>query len=145
MTPPKIMSLPYDPDKSEVEYILKSEYDALEAQVAELTVYADKLADGFPEGMLPKDIEVIKQANVNLAQEVAELTEEVMDIQHGFNIQQTAAISLSEKLSDMHSRLKEVVKSLDELANEEHSTWSNRQHYQHALAIIHNAFPEVLK
>ena len=35
----------------------------------ELRAYADKLAAGLPEGMLPKDIEVLREANVALAEE----------------------------------------------------------------------------
>lgn len=41
--------------------------------VQKLNTYADKLADGFPEGMLPKDIELIKQANAEMAARILEL------------------------------------------------------------------------
>ena len=39
--------------------------DALAAEVRDLEEYADKLADGLP--MLPKDIEVLREANLQLA------------------------------------------------------------------------------
>ncbi len=38
--------------------------------------YADKLAQGLPDGMLPKDIEVLREANLGLATEVAAVTEQ---------------------------------------------------------------------
>jgi hypothetical protein len=41
----------------------------LERELCEVRAYADKLADGLPEGMLPKDIEVMRDANAVLAQE----------------------------------------------------------------------------
>ena len=34
--------------------------------------YADKLAGGLPDGMLPKDVEVLREANLGLAMELAE-------------------------------------------------------------------------
>lgn len=49
----------------------------LKTQVAELMAYADKLAAGLPEGMLPKDIELIKDANWKFAEEVAALKAEL--------------------------------------------------------------------
>lgn len=42
-------------------------------RIAELEAYADKLAAGLPEGMLPKDIENIRQANVNMATQIIDL------------------------------------------------------------------------
>ena len=38
--------------------------------------YADKLAEGLPEGMLPKDVEVLREANLNLATNIAAVTEQ---------------------------------------------------------------------
>jgi predicted nucleic acid-binding Zn-ribbon protein len=38
--------------------------------------YADKLAQGLPEGMLPKDVEVLREANLGLASELAAVTEQ---------------------------------------------------------------------
>jgi hypothetical protein len=42
----------------------------LEVKLAEAHAYADKLAQGLP--CLPKDVEVLQQANANLAQQLAE-------------------------------------------------------------------------
>jgi hypothetical protein len=42
-----------------------------EAELATMTAYADKLADGLPEGMLPKDVENMRQATYKLAAELA--------------------------------------------------------------------------
>ena len=47
----------------------------LRKQLAESKAYADKLAQGLP--CLPKDIEILHQANANFAQENEELKAEV--------------------------------------------------------------------
>jgi hypothetical protein len=36
--------------------------------------YADRLAEGLPDGMLPKDVEVLREANLGLATELATVT-----------------------------------------------------------------------
>jgi hypothetical protein len=38
--------------------------------------YADKLAQGLPDGMLPKDVEVLRSANLGLATELTTVTEQ---------------------------------------------------------------------
>ena len=45
-------------------------------KVAQLEAYCDKLAAGFPDGMLPKDVEVLRKANHDFAAESAELKRE---------------------------------------------------------------------
>ena len=47
-----------------------------EEQRDEAREYADKLAEGLPDGMLPKDVEVLREANLGLATEVATITEQ---------------------------------------------------------------------
>jgi septal ring factor EnvC (AmiA/AmiB activator) len=42
----------------------------LERERDELKAYADKLADGLPEGMLPKDVENLRNANAGLAEDL---------------------------------------------------------------------------
>ena len=44
--------------------------DVLVLEKKELSDYADKLAAGLPSGMLPMDIENIREANAQLAEEV---------------------------------------------------------------------------
>lgn len=46
-------------------------------EVAQLEAYCDKLADGLPEGMLPKDIEILRKANIDMAERIAQLETEV--------------------------------------------------------------------
>jgi len=48
----------------------------LERERDEAREYADKLAQGLPDGMLPKDVEVLREANLNLATELAAVTEQ---------------------------------------------------------------------
>lgn len=46
-------------------------------EVAQLEAYCDKLAAGLPEGMLPKDVELLREANAQLADENKRLREAV--------------------------------------------------------------------
>jgi len=47
---------------------------AVTAQRDEAREYADRLAQGLPDGMLPKDVEVLREANLGLATELATVT-----------------------------------------------------------------------
>ena len=42
----------------------------LERELNNLQAYADKLADGLPKGMLPKDVENLRNANAGLAEDL---------------------------------------------------------------------------
>jgi hypothetical protein len=46
----------------------------LERERDEARAYADKLAEGLPDGMLPKDVEVLREANLGLATELTTVT-----------------------------------------------------------------------
>ena len=48
----------------------------LEAKLTAASEYADKLAAGLPDGMLPKDVEVLREANLGLAVELTAVTEQ---------------------------------------------------------------------
>lgn len=52
---------------------LNDELEAARARISELEAYADKLARGLPEGMLPKDVENLRVANVQMAARISEL------------------------------------------------------------------------
>jgi len=54
----------------------KPTYEELEIELAEARAYADKLAAGLPDGMLPKDVENLREANLALANELAVMTED---------------------------------------------------------------------
>lgn len=47
-----------------------------DAEIERLRAYADKLAAGFPEGMLPADVENLREANVTMAAEIERLRAE---------------------------------------------------------------------
>jgi hypothetical protein len=55
---------------------LERELTAVTAQRDEAREYADKLAEGLPDGMLPKDVEVLREANLGLATNIAAVTEQ---------------------------------------------------------------------
>lgn len=46
------------------------EANAMMAKLHELQTYADKLADGLPAGMLPRDVENLREANAGLADDL---------------------------------------------------------------------------
>lgn len=64
-------------DHSEFERNLGYFARKLERERDEAREYADKLAGGLPDGMLPKDVEVLREANLGLAMELAEARETV--------------------------------------------------------------------
>lgn len=49
-------------------YLLEA--NAMMAKLHELQTYADKLADGLPAGMLPRDVENLREANAGLADDL---------------------------------------------------------------------------
>jgi len=55
---------------------LERELTAVTEQRDEALEYADKLAQGLPDGMLPKDVEVLREANCGLAMELTAVTEQ---------------------------------------------------------------------
>ena len=58
-------------------YLLMTQHARkLERERDEALEYADKLAQGLPDGMLPKDVEVLREANCGLASELTAVTEE---------------------------------------------------------------------
>jgi len=67
--------------------------DALEQKLADMTAYADKLVDALPGGYLPKDIDVIRQANADFADEVHDLEAE------NKLLYETLELALADKIS----------------------------------------------
>jgi len=65
---------------------VRASRDGLQRELAEMTAYADKLAAGFPEGMLPKDVEVLREANAKLAEEVSEYRGLLIELYNDINI-----------------------------------------------------------
>ena len=68
--------------KQKLKDIIGDEYVAvdfarqLERELTEANEYADKLAAGLPDGMLPKDVGVLREANLELAVELTAVTEQ---------------------------------------------------------------------
>jgi hypothetical protein len=79
----------------------KARERAIDAERArdEALAYADKLAAGLPEGMLPKDVEVLRDANLALAVERDSLQEQL-----------DAAIMLGKMQERRHQRELEQVR-----------------------------------
>ena len=54
-----------------------AEGERLTAEVESLTTYCDKLAAGYPDGMLPTDVKILRDANWTLAQQVHDRDAEI--------------------------------------------------------------------
>ena len=67
--------------REELQALKSMHKDTLETNTR-LAAYADKLADGLPVGMLPKDIENIRNANAEMATEIVRLHEMIRDLQY---------------------------------------------------------------
>ena len=52
------------------------EANAMMAKLHELQTYADRLADGLPAGMLPRDVENLREANAGLADDLQKAQQE---------------------------------------------------------------------
>ena len=61
--------------ETDYETWLEGRVAQLEEELATSMAYADKLAAGLPDGMLPKDVEVLRKANHGLVEENAALSE----------------------------------------------------------------------
>ena len=55
---------------------MERERDEARAKLHELQAYADKLADGLPAGMLPRDVENLREANAGLAEDLQKAEQE---------------------------------------------------------------------
>jgi hypothetical protein len=56
--------------------LLAVEILKIERERDEAREYADKLAEGLPDGMLPKDVDVLREANLGLATNIAAVTKQ---------------------------------------------------------------------
>jgi hypothetical protein len=65
---------------------VRASRDGLQRELTEMTAYADKLAAGFPEGMLPKDVEVLREANAKLAEEVGDYRGLLIELYNDINV-----------------------------------------------------------
>jgi FtsZ-binding cell division protein ZapB len=94
-------------------------------ELAEANEYADKLAAGYPDGMLPKDIEVLRDANYEFAQEV-----------HGLREQRDV---IMQRLSETHMRMTEAEQQRDRLAQALRELWNNHTLHGAAYELIEEA------
>ena len=63
---------------------LANEVAQLERELATSMAYADKLAAGLPDGILPKDVEVLRKANSYFAEENAALKRFRQDVYNAY-------------------------------------------------------------
>lgn len=90
---------------------LESQLEHAERERDEALAYADKLAAGLPEGMLPKDVEVLRDANLALAVERDALQEQL-----------DAERALADRLAEALKQCRED--SAELLGERAHDDWS---------------------
>jgi chromosome segregation ATPase len=78
--------------------------------------YADKLAEGLPEGMLPKDVEVLREANLNLATELTAVTEQRDEAREKIEFSREWSAAIADIADDLRSELAAVTEQRDRLA-----------------------------
>jgi len=78
--------------------------------------YADKLAEGLPEGMLPKDVEVLREANLGLATELATVTEQRDEAREKIEFSREWSAAIADITDDLRSELTAVTQQQDRLA-----------------------------
>jgi len=77
--------------------------------------YADKLAEGLPEGMLPKDVEVLREANLGLATELATVTEQRDEAREKIEFSREWSAAIADITDDLRSELTAVTQQQDRL------------------------------
>jgi hypothetical protein len=78
--------------------------EVLEQQLLESQQYADKLADGLPEGMLPADINNLREANAAFHDENMKLKEELLESD---TTNELLCLKLNETLDELTALKKE--------------------------------------
>lgn len=86
--------------------------DALREEVARLTAYADKLAAALPEGMLPKDVELLRAR-------LSELEEELNIVER----ERDRLQKFEDALYEIKAERKELKAALSESRAREADTW----------------------
>jgi len=102
-----------------IEYCCASDMAKLERELAAVTEqrdeareYADRLAEGLPDGMLPKDVEVLREANLGLTTELAAVKEK--EIFYQLQVEQRDRFA--DYLKKTETELIAVTEQRDELA-----------------------------
>lgn len=84
----------------------------LERERDEAREYADKLAEGLPDGMLPKDVEVLREANTGLAVELATVTEQRDKAREIYQKSYTAELARVNHYKQQRDRLAEALREI---------------------------------
>jgi hypothetical protein len=84
----------------------------LERERDEAREYADKLAEGLPDGMLPKDVEVLREANTGLAVELATVIEQRDKAREIYQKSYTAELARVNHYKQQRDRLAEALREI---------------------------------
>jgi hypothetical protein len=105
--------------------VMRRELTSATEQRDEMTRYANKLAHGFPDGMLPKDVEVLREANLGLAVELTAVTEQQNELKEENKHLKDQLATLSkthatdmQRLSDMIDERQEALRYISEIIEE---------------------------
>ena len=99
---------------------LEKEIDRLIFDLKGATLYADKLAESLPVGCLPKDVEILREANGLFAEENEDLKEEAIHLAQYARVLQLENEQLEGKLSEQsyNKEMNKFAMNLDKLKDE---------------------------
>lgn len=97
---------------------LRAQLSEAQEEIERLKNYADKLATGFPEGMLPKDIELLKESNAAMASDIESMGRihraDMENMFQRFTISTNEAIKQAERAEKAEQTIKELQEKLSE-------------------------------
>jgi len=86
--------------------------NAMMAKLHELQTYADKLADGLPTGMLPRDVQNLREANAGLAEDLQKAEQERDEARVQFGAAEGLGMALVKTIDELRTEKAELVVKL---------------------------------
>ena len=122
---------------------MRRELTAVTKQRDEMTKYANKLAHGFPDGMLPKDFEVLREANLGLAVELTAVTKQRDELKNKLEKSKSYKNVMKRDNAELRKQRDALAEALEQLmayqprstviaTNESHA-WSNAKNVLQSL------------
>jgi uncharacterized coiled-coil DUF342 family protein len=84
------------------------EANAMMAKLHELQAYADKLADGLPAGMLPRDVQNLREANAGLADDLQKAEQERDEARIQYRSTEALGMALAKTINEMKAERDEL-------------------------------------
>ena len=99
--------------------VMRRELTAVTKQRDEMTKYANKLAHGFPDGMLPKDFEVLREANLGLAVELTAVTKQRDELKNKLEKSKSYKNVMKRDNAELRKQRDRLAETLQNVINED--------------------------